>query len=146
MIRRKANAQWMGNLKKGTGKVTTESGALNETIYNFANRFEDGGGTNPEELIGAAHAACFSMELASKLSADDYSVESIKTSDTVFLEKGDSGFSITKILMKCEAKVDGIDKETLNKYAQNAKNNCIISKALAGIEMELELSLSLVHH
>lgn len=137
----KASAQWTGNLKDGLGRITTD-GALNNAEYSFSSRFENGLGTNPEELLGAAHAACFSMELASKLSKDGYAVERIKTTDKVHLDKGDSGFSISKIEINCEAKVQGINKEEFLRYAENAKNNCIISKALAGIKMELATALN----
>lgn len=141
MIKRKASAQWSGDLKSGLGRITT-GGAIKENAeYSFISRFEDGVGTNPEELLGTAHAACFSMELASKLSADGYSVDKINTKDSVYLAKGDYGFSISKIVINCEAEVQGINKEEFLKYAENAKNNCIISKALAGIEMELETAL-----
>ena len=141
MAIRKGSAQWTGNLKDGLGRITTR-GAINNAEYSFSSRFEDGLGTNPEELLGTAHAACFSMELASKLSKDGYSVASIKTSDSVHLEKNDTGFSISKITINCEAKVQGINKEEFLKYAENAKNNCIISKALAGIKMELSTALN----
>ena len=137
----KAIAQWSGNLKDGLGRITTD-GVLNNAEYSFSSRFEDGLGTNPEELLGAAHAACFSMELSSTLSKDGYAVEQIKTTDKVHLDKGDSGFSISKIEINCEAKVQGINKEEFLKYAENAKNNCIISKALAGIKMELATALN----
>ena len=138
---RKASAQWSGNLKDGIGRITTD-GVLNNAEYSFSSRFEEGMGTNPEELLGAAHAACFSMELANKLSKDGYAVEQIKTTDKVHLDKGNAGFSISKIEINCEAKVQGISKEEFLKYAENAKNNCIISKALAGIKMELATALN----
>ncbi|HET6244568.1 MAG: OsmC family peroxiredoxin [Bacteroidetes bacterium] len=140
MPTRKASAQWSGDLKQGSGKITT-GGVIKNAEYTFTSRFEDGVGTNPEELLGSAHAACFSMELASKLSADGYSVDTINTSDSIHLEKNGNGFSISKIVINCEAKVQGINKEEFLKYAENAKNNCIISKALTGVNMELETVL-----
>ena len=137
---RKASAIWSGDLKAGSGKIIT-NGVLNNVDYSFSSRFEDGMGTNPEELLGSAHAACFSMDLANRLSKDGYSVESIRTSDVVHLDKGESGFSISKIVMNCEAKVQKITKDELMRYAEDAKNNCIISKAITGVEMELKVSL-----
>lgn len=140
MVTRKASAQWSGDLKNGLGRITT-GGAINNAEYSFTSRFEDGIGTNPEELLATAHAACFSMELASKLSADGYSVDKINTTDSIQLENGENGFSIAKIVINCEAKVQGINSDEFLRYAENAKNNCIVSKALTGVIMELETSL-----
>ncbi len=140
MITRKASAQWSGDLKNGLGKITT-GGVINNAEYSFTSRFEDGVGTNPEELLGTAHAACFSMELANKLSLDGYSVDRIHTTDSVHLEKKENGFAISKIVVTCEATVQGINKEEFLKYAENAKNNCIVSKALSGVLMELKTTL-----
>ena len=137
---RKASAIWTGDLTDGSGKIMT-NGILNNAEYSFSSRFEDGRGTNPEELLGSAHAACFSMDLANRLASDGFAVETIKTSDIVHLDKGEAGFGITKIVMHCEAKVQGISKEKLIHYAEEAKNNCIISKAIAGVKMEMRVSL-----
>ncbi|MDQ3190476.1 MAG: OsmC family peroxiredoxin [Bacteroidota bacterium] len=139
-MKRKASAQWSGDLKNGLGKITTD-GVINNAEYSFVSRFEDGIGTNPEELLGTAHAACFSMELANKLSLDGYSVDRIHTTDSVHLEKKENGFAISKIVVTCEAAVQGINKEEFLKYAENAKNNCIVSKALSGVKMELITTL-----
>jgi lipoyl-dependent peroxiredoxin len=140
MIKRNASAVWNGNLKEGNGGITTQSGVMNQTKYSFATRFENGEGTNPEELLSAAHAACFSMDFANRLSNKGYSVGSIKTSDFIHLEKENGGFKITKIVMVCEANVKDIDNEILNSIGAESKTNCIVSKALAAIPMELEIN------
>jgi lipoyl-dependent peroxiredoxin len=139
IIKRNGRAEWTGNLKSGKGCLYTESGIIKGNNYSFLTRFEEGGGTNPEELISAAHAACYSMDLAHKLSQNGYIVESITTSDTIHLKEEDGDYYISKIIMQCEAKVEGIDKETLLKFAEDSKKTCIVSRALKGIEMELEI-------
>ncbi|MCU7497184.1 MAG: OsmC family protein [Ignavibacteria bacterium] len=138
---RKANAEWNGNLREGKGTVKTESGAL-DNRYSFTSRFEEGGkGTNPEELIGAAHAGCFSMALAGALAKDGYNPKSIKTEDKVHIEKVGDGFKITKIEMTTEAEIPGIQDDMFHKYAESAKQNCPVSQALKGVEMVLDARL-----
>ncbi len=138
---RKANAEWRGDLRKGTGNISTESGVLKNVPYNFVSRFETGDETNPEELIGAAHAACFSMALSNILAGAGFTVNSVKTEDKVHIEKLESGFTITKIEMQCDANVSGIDDATFQKHAEEAKKGCPVSKALAAVEMVLTANL-----
>ncbi|MGE5400025.1 MAG: OsmC family protein [Ignavibacteriales bacterium] len=138
---RKANAEWNGTLKDGKGKVKTESGAL-DAQYSFTSRFEEGvTGTNPEELIGAAHAGCFSMALSAALGNAGFNPKSVKTEDKVYIQKIGEGFTITKIEMLTEAEIPGIDNETFQKYAQDAKKNCPVSRALTGTEIVLDAKL-----
>ena len=127
---RKANAIWRGNLKDGKGNISSESGALKNIAYNFVSRFETGNETNPEELLGAAHSACFSMELANALSGAGFKVNSIYTEDKVHIEKLESGFTVTKIEMNTQADVEGIDDATFQKHAIETKAGCPIAKAL----------------
>src|SRR3970040_307343 len=119
MAVRKGSAEWWGDLKSGSGKLSSETGVLNNIAYDAASRFESGNTTNPEELIGAAHAACFSMALANNIAKEGFKVNSIKTSDDVHLEKKDIGFTITKIVINTEGKVEGIDEATFKKHAEN---------------------------
>ena len=140
MPKRRANAQWNGNLMKGTGTMALGSGAF-EGNYSFGSRFEEKSGTNPEELIGAAHAGCFSMAFANILSEGGHEPESIKTEATVNLEKTDSGFAITTIHLDTEVQVSGIDDADFQKEADKAKENCPVSKALAGVKVELSARL-----
>ena len=134
---RHAEAQWNGGLKDGNGHVKTETGAL-DSAYSFRSRFEGGGETNPEELLGAAHAGCFSMALAAALTMAGHPPKSIKTTAAVHLEKGDSGFAINKIELETTGSVPGIDAATFEKTANEAKANCPVSKALAGVEIHLK--------
>ena len=127
---RKANAIWRGNLKDGKGNISSESGALKNIAYNFVSRFETGNETNPEELLGAAHSACFSMALANALSGAGFKVNSIYTEDNVHIEKLESGFTVTKIEMNTQADVEGIDDATFQKHAIETKAGCPIAKAL----------------
>jgi len=138
---RKANATWKGNLKEGTGIINSESGILNNTAYNFVSRFESGPQTNPEELLGAAHAACYSMALAAGLSGAGYTVNSIFTEDKVHIEKLEAGFSVTKIELNTLADVPGIDNDTFQKFASETKTGCPISKALNVKEIILTAKL-----
>ena len=138
---RKANAEWRGDLRKGSGNISTESGVLKNVAYNFVSRFETGNETNPEELIGAAHAACYSMALSNILSGEGFTVNSVKTEDKVHIEKLEGGFTITKIEMYCDANVSGIDEATFMKHADEAKKGCPVSKALAGVELVLTANL-----
>jgi osmotically inducible protein OsmC len=129
---RKANAQWKGDLKSGKGTLNTETKLLNETLYDAGSRFESGKTTNPEELIGAAHAGCYSMALANALSKDGFKVNDINTEARVHLEKLESGFTITKIELDTVGDVAGIDKDKFQKYAEQTKTGCPVSKALTG--------------
>ena len=129
-MKRNASAVWKGDLKSGKGTISTESGVLSDTQYSFKTRFEDGKGTNPEELIGAAHAGCFSMALSSELGKLNLTAESIRTTAAVSLEKTDAGFTITAVHLDVKAKVPGADKETFEKAANNAKKGCPVSRVL----------------
>ena len=129
---RKANAQWKGDLKSGNGTLNTETKLLNETLYDAGSRFESGKTTNPEELIGAAHAGCYSMALANALSKDGFKVNAINTEARVHLEKLESGFTITKIELDTVGDVAGIDKDKFQKYAEQTKTGWPVSKALTG--------------
>ena len=135
---RKAHAQWEGNLTDGKGivKFGSFSGA-----YSFASRFENGEGTNPEELIGAANAGCFSMALAHELAQKGYTPKQISTNAHIHLDKVGDGFSITSIELVTEADVPGIDRESFLKFAEDTKKNCPVSKALAGIKIQLKATL-----
>ena len=139
-MKRKASAIWTGGLKDGRGTISTESGVLSETQYSFSARFENGIGTNPEELIGAAHAGCFSMALSGQLGAAGMTAERIRTTATVSLEKQDAGFAITGIHLDVTAKIPGADPQKFQVAAAAAKEGCPVSKALKGpITMEAKL-------
>jgi osmotically inducible protein OsmC len=133
---REASAIWEGDLKQGKGKITLASGAF-EGAYSFASRFEQGKGTNPEELIGAAHAGCFSMALAHGLAQAGYSPEKISTRARVSLERIGERFKITKIVLETEVKVHNIEENVFQKHAEDAKVNCPVSQALAGTDIKL---------
>ncbi|MWJ27067.1 OsmC family protein [Halomonas sediminis] len=137
---RHATAHWEGSLKAGKGTVSTESGVLDANPYSFGTRFEEEKGTNPEELIGAAHAGCFSMALSMILGEDGYEPTSIDTQAAVMLSKTDEGFEISKIHLKVKASISGISEDDFKKAAEAAKVNCPVSKALnAEITMEAQL-------
>ena len=138
---RSANAEWRGDLKAGKGTISTETNVLSNSAYNFSSRFEDGKATNPEELLGAAHAACFSMALANTLSKAGFKVISIKTEDKVHIEKVGEGLSITKIIVNTVGDVEGIDETAFIKQAEETKNTCIVSRALTGPMITLNASL-----
>jgi osmotically inducible protein OsmC len=138
---RKASAQWMGDLKNGKGSLNTETKLLNNTVYDFGSRFESGSTTNPEELIGAAHAGCYSMALANSLSKEGFKVNSINTEAKVHLEKLDSGFTITKIELDSVGDVEGIDAATFANHAEQTKSGCPVSKALTGPMIVLNAKL-----
>jgi len=140
MVARRAEAEWQGDLRSGKGQVSLGSGAWSGP-YSFRSRFESGDGTNPEELIGAAHAGCFSMALAAGLTAAGHAPERIHTVATVDIEQQDGGFAIPRILLKTEARVPGIDEAGFGEHAQAARANCPVSKALAGTAIELEAKL-----
>ena len=125
---RKGSAVWSGTIKEGKGTVSTESGTLKEAPYSFTSRFEHGAGTNPEELLGAAHAGCFSMAFSGQLGAAKLTAERIATTATVTVEKTDSGFTITKVHLAVEVKVPGADDATIQKLALEAKTGCPVSK------------------
>jgi osmotically inducible protein OsmC len=136
-----ASAFWEGTLKEGHGKMILGSGDF-EGIYSFSSRFEEGKGTNPEELIGAAHAGCFSMALAHGLAQAGYSPKRIYTTAKVNLAKTKEGFKITDIKLITEAKVPEIKEDVFIQQAEDAKKNCPVSKALTGTEIKLEAKLS----
>lgn len=138
---RKANAVWEGSLKDGQGKVALGSGAW-EGRYSFGSRFEEAGGTNPEELIGAAHAGCFSMALSAGLGKAGFTPESVATSAKVHLEKVGEGFKITRIELDNESRVPGIDDATFQEHARKAKEGCPVSQALGGVEITLNARLA----
>lgn len=138
---RTASARWNGDLKGGTGTVRAGSGAL-EKPYSFTSRFEGGGGTNPEELLGAAHAACFSMALAHALSTAGHQVTSVETTATVHLTKGEKGFSISGIDLATTGRVAGLDAASFAKFAEDTKTGCIVSRALAAVPMRLDARLA----
>lgn len=139
-MKRKASAVWQGGLKNGRGVISTESRVLSDTQYSFSTRFENGIGTNPEELIAAAHAGCFSMALSAQLEGSGLKAESIKTSATVSLEKSETGFTITAVHLDVVARIPGSDNETFNVAAEQAKKGCPVSKVLnATITMNASL-------
>jgi osmotically inducible protein OsmC len=140
MAVRVASAEWKGNLPKGSGTLETETGAVKGS-YSFASRFEEGAGTNPEELIGAAHAGCFSMAFANGLAKAGFEPESIRTKANVHLEKGADGFGISRIVLECVGKVPGIEDSTFQEHAQEAKGGCPVSRALASTPIELTATL-----
>jgi osmotically inducible protein OsmC len=137
---RTAEAVWQGKLRDGQGRLTLGSGAY-DGPYSFASRFEQGPGTNPEELIAAAHAGCFSMALSFMLEQAGYTPERIQTAARVFLERVGEGFKITAINLETEARVPGIDDKTFLDKAEAAKNGCPVSQALAGVEINLQVKL-----
>jgi osmotically inducible protein OsmC len=139
-MKRKGSAVWQGSLKEGKGVVSTASKVLDGKQYSFHSRFEDGEGTNPEELIAAAHAGCFSMALSAKLGEAGITPDSISTTATLSLEKLDSGFTITAVHMDVVAKIPGGDKAAFETAANNAKTGCPVSKVLnAEITMDARL-------
>jgi lipoyl-dependent peroxiredoxin len=127
-MKRKASAVWQGDLKSGKGKISTESGVLSNTQYSFSTRFENGTGTNPEELIAAAHAGCFSMALSAQLGEAGMTAESINTTATVTLEKQEGGFAIPEIDLDVIAHIPNANEAAFKKAAENAKTGCPISK------------------
>lgn len=134
------SAKWEGSLRKGNGHVSTESGVLSDQPYGFNTRFEGKEGTNPEELIGAAHASCFSMALSMILGQSDLTPDSIETKAEVHLEEKDGGFHVPKVHLTVEAKIPGASQEDFDKAAKTAKENCPISKLLtAEITMDAKL-------
>ncbi len=137
---RKAEAEWRGGLKDGKGTMKVESGAFSGP-YSFGTRFENAKGTNPEELIGAAHAGCFSMALSAGLEKAGHKPNRVHTTASVKLDKVGDGFGITNIDLVCEAEVPGIDEAAFRQQAEGAKANCPVSKALAGTKISLNAKL-----
>lgn len=127
-MKRSAQAKWQGDLKSGKGAISTDSGVLSDVAYSFHTRFEDGKGTNPEELLAAAHAGCFTMALSNQLAQAGFIAESLETKCTISLEKTDSGFGITESHLELRAKVPGATQEAFDKATQGAKAGCPVSK------------------
>ncbi|MFO1390106.1 OsmC family protein [Cellvibrio sp.] len=139
-MQRSANAVWTGNLKQGKGTISTQSGALTNAQYGFNTRFEDGAGTNPGELIAAAHAGCFSMALSLALTEAGLTVDTIKTTAKITLEKQESGFTITASYLELTAKVPGAQESQFLEIANKAKEGCPVSKLLKA-EISLDAKL-----
>jgi len=140
-INRKGSAEWQGGLKDGRGSITTQSGALNAYPYGFSSRFEGVAGTNPEELIAAAHAGCFTMALSLILGEAGFTARKMETAATVTLEKLDAGFTITAVHLVLEASVPGATEEKFQELAAKAKAGCPVSRLL---KAEITLDASLV--
>ncbi len=140
MVERTANAEWKGGLQSGAGTLKLGSGAY-EGAYSFKSRFAEGTGTNPEELIGAAHAGCFSMAFAAGLEKAGFPATSVRTSAKVTFEKVGDGFAITRIALDTEGNVPGIDEARFRDEAESAKRNCPVSKALAATQITLNARL-----
>jgi osmotically inducible protein OsmC len=128
MIKRKGSAVWSGGLKDGKGSVSTQSGVLNQTQYGFNTRFEDGAGTNPEELLAAAHAGCFTMALSAQLGEAGMTAQKLETSATVSLDKADGGFAITAVHLDLVATIPGASEAAFQEAARKAKEGCPVSK------------------
>ena len=139
-INKSGSAHWEGSLKEGKGTVSTETGVLSEQPYGFNTRFEDGKGTNPEELIAASHASCFSMALSMVLGQSDLTAKSIETKAVVTLEQKDGGFAVTKSALTCSVFCDG-DEDAIREAANGAKENCPISKLL-NCDITLDLTVN----
>src|SRR5262245_32522441 len=129
-MKRKASAEWKGGLKDGKGTISTESNVLSQTQYSFSTRFENGVGTNPEELIAAAHAGCFSMALSAELGKGGITPESIQTTATLTLDKLETGWTVTEVHLDVKAKIPNADPEAFEKAANTAKAGCPISRVL----------------
>lgn len=135
-----ASAHWQGDLKQGKGTISTQSGALKDNPYGFNTRFEGAPGTNPEELIGAAHAGCFSMAFSMLLGEESFTPESIDTTATVTLEKQTDGFAVTAVHLEMRARIPGIEQDKFDEIAGKAKTGCPISKLL-NAEITLDATL-----
>ncbi len=140
-MERSASAVWNGSLKEGKGTISSQSGALKSMQYSFGSRFAEGVGTNPEELIAAAHAGCFTMALSAELGKAGFTPDSIETSAVVTLDMHDKP-TVTKIHLKTKAKVPGIDKAKFDEIAAGAKAGCPISRLLAAAEITLDATLA----
>ena len=141
MAIRQAQAEWHGNLARGSGTMSFGSGAF-DGAYSAASRFEEGEGTNPEELIAAAHAGCFSMALALVLSEAGHEPETVSSSAKVHLDKDEGGYSITRSDLTTEVRVEGLSEEEFQQHADEAKRSCPVSRALGAIEIGLEAKLA----
>lgn len=142
-MKRKASAVWRGDLKSGRGTISTESAVLKDTQYSFGTRFENGPGTNPEELIGAAHAGCFSMALSAELGKAGFKPDEIATNATVSLENHpQTSWTVTRIHLECTARIPGIDAARFATIADGAKRGCPISRLLAAAEITLDARLT----
>jgi len=139
-MKKTASAHWQGGIKDGKGTISTQSGVLSEQPYGFNTRFEDKPGTNPEELIGAAHAGCFSMALSKELGEAGMTADSIDTKAEVTLDKQDGGFAITAVHLSLKAKIPGADRAAFEKAVETAKTGCPVSKVL-NAEITLEVVL-----
>ena len=137
---RRSDAEWRGSLQDGEGTMRMAGGAY-EGQYNFGSRFEEGVGTNPEELIAAAHAGCFSMKLSGDLGKAGHTPTAVRTTAQMHIDKGDAGFSITRIELETEAEVPGIDPEEFQRIAEGSKTACPVSQALASVPIELTATL-----
>ena len=138
---RSASAVWHGGLKDGKGTISTQSGVLKDSQYSFSTRFENGVGTNPEELIAAAHAGCFTMALSAQLTSAESKPDEINTTAVVTMEKTDDGPTVTKIHLTTRAKVPNMDKERFDELAKKAKEGCPISRLLKAAEITLDAQL-----
>jgi len=139
-MKRKASAIWQGSLKDGKGSISTESGVLKQSQYSFSTRFENGIGTNPEELLAAAHAGCFSMAFSAELGKAGFTPTSIQTTATITLDKTDAGFSITESHLEMTAKIPGIDQAKFTAIANGAKAGCPVSRLYkANISLDAKL-------
>ena len=139
-MKRTGSAVWQGGIRDGKGTVSTESGVLDGAQYSFSSRFEEGKGTNPEELLAAAHAGCFSMALSKQLNDAGFTADSINTTASVRLEKTDAGFSITNVHLEVTARVPGADAAAFETAANNAKAGCPVSR-LFNAEITLDAKL-----
>jgi lipoyl-dependent peroxiredoxin len=139
-MQRTASAVWSGALKDGKGTISTQSGILSDTPYSFSTRFENGKGTNPEELIAAAHAGCFTMALSAQLSTMNFTPQSLRTTATLSFEKLDAGWTISKIHLDVAGRVPRISADAFQSAAQSAKSNCPVSRVL---KAEITMTASL---
>lgn len=137
---RSAKAEWRGDLRNGKGTLETETGAASGA-YSFSSRFEEGTGTNPEELIAAAHAACFSMALSGRLAGAGHAPDSVRTTARVHIDRADEGFAITRIDLVSRARVPGMDAEAFGREAEAAKAGCPVSQALSAVQITLDAAL-----
>ena len=140
MPTRKATAVWEGGLREGKGTLRGESGQL-DSAYNFGSRFAEGAGTNPEELLAAAEAGCFSMALAASLERNGTPAERVETHAACTVDKVGDGFGITSITLRTRARVPGVDRDTFMRMADETKQTCIVSRALASVDIQLEAEL-----
>jgi lipoyl-dependent peroxiredoxin len=138
---RSASAVWRGGLKDGKGTISTQSGVLKDAQYSFSTRFENGVGTNPEELIAAAHAGCFTMALSAQLTSVEIKPDEINTTAVVTMEKTEDGPTVTKIHLTTRARVPNIEKERFDELAKKAKEGCPISRLLKAAEITLDAQL-----